>query len=210
LGSRLWVKVYWWIPIFLVFVAVLAAGAWLGALVAGVLCWYVVRELRQRYAVRQLIAVLYAAAVAIGMLCLPVYLIGDTQNGSNTLIVVALASPLSDVLAFFLGNYAGRHRLPSFINDHKAWEGVGGQLIGALLGVWLLGLFVGIPAHWGLGLAIGAASAVGDIANSIVKRRLDIKDWAQTIPGHGGVLDRFSSLSFALATGFVWLVLVSS
>lgn len=56
-------------------------------------------------------------------------------------------------------------------------------------------LATGDNAAWWLILAIGIASAFGDLFNSVAKRQLDIKDWGQTIPGHGGVLDRMSSLS---------------
>ena len=48
-----------------------------------------------------------------------------------------------------------------------------------------------------LGLGVGAAAAVGDLAESAVKRRLGVKDMGQLFPGHGGMLDRLDSVLFA-------------
>ena len=57
-----------------------------------------------------------------------------------------------------------------------------------------------------LAVLIGLASAMGDLINSIVKRRLKIKDWGNTIPGHGGILDRMSSLSFAFIAAYCYML----
>jgi phosphatidate cytidylyltransferase len=205
-GSRLWVKIYWWWPIYAIFVFVLFAG-WPAAVifVSGLLV-QACREWRSRHGSRSLIATIYLAlfALAICQLLSILVFIPDPAAG---VISICLASVLSDICAFFAGSYAGHHPLPRWINPSKSWEGVLGQIIGAFLGLGLASLTSAIDFSWGLALAIGIASATGDILNSIAKRRLDIKDWSQFIPGHGGVLDRFSSLSFALATGYVVLLL---
>ena len=109
-----------------------------------------------------------------------------------------LASVFSDVIAFFFGRYLGRHRLPGWINRGKSWEGVLGQLIGGVLGVFHLGMLFGTQPTLLAGLVIGVASAVGDLVNSIAKRIAGSEDCGSTIPGHGGVIDRFCSLNIAL------------
>ena len=129
--------------------------------------------------------------------------LSDAQS-TTALISICFASVLSDVFAFFAGTYVGKHHLPSFINERKSYEGVVGQIIGAVIGLSVVSLLPRIGFSWPLALGIGFASAVGDIVNSIVKRARNMKDWGDTIPGHGGVLDRFSSLSFAIAAGY-WI-----
>lgn len=112
---------------------------------------------------------------------------------------VAIVSVMSDVIAFFMGNYLGRHPLPQGLNNHKSWEGVIGQIVGAgcggLIAVFLLD--ISLPV-WMM-LLVGIASAIGDLFNSAAKRTLLIKDWGATIPGHGGVMDRLASLSLSIA-----------
>jgi phosphatidate cytidylyltransferase len=73
-----------------------------------------------------------------------------------------------------------------------------GQLIGGIVGALLFSWLLNVPISIAVGMLVGAASAIGDIINSIAKRQLAIKDWGTSIPGHGGVMDRFSSLNMAL------------
>jgi phosphatidate cytidylyltransferase len=128
------------------------------------------------------------------------------NHGKQILLGVAFASVLSDVTAFFMGNYGGRHKLPAAFNDHKSWEGVAGQIIGAFIGITLAKLFLGLPAlDWWVALPVGIGAALGDLLNSFMKRREGVKDWSNFLPGHGGFLDRFASLSFSIALSY-WLI----
>ncbi|MCA9325761.1 phosphatidate cytidylyltransferase [Candidatus Saccharibacteria bacterium] len=204
--SKLWVKVYWWIPIFAVFIAALELGVLAAGIISIFLTLQIVREFWPHRRAAGWYTRTYTATVIVGITTLPFYFTFSQHAVIDSLLVVGFASPLSDVFAFFLGNYAGRHPLPVQINNRKSWEGVLGQIVGALVGVALLALFVDIPANWLLGLGIGLASAFGDIANSVAKRQLAIKDWGDTIPGHGGILDRCASLSVALVVGLVSLL----
>ena len=127
--------------------------------------------------------------------------------GPSLWIAVVLASVLSDVTAFFFGKTMGRHHLPTFFNTHKSYEGVVGQIVGGVVGILITGMLfdVAVPLWWGL--AIGLLSAGGDLANSFTKRKLAIDDWGNTIPGHGGVMDRFASLN-AVLVGMTLLFLI--
>jgi phosphatidate cytidylyltransferase len=69
------------------------------------------------------------------------------------------------------------------------------------------GLPIGpVPAAVG-GALIGAAGQVGDLAESVMKREAGVKDSGRIFPGHGGVLDRFDALVFALPVAWAWLAL---
>ena len=118
--------------------------------------------------------------------------------GPSVWIAVVLASVLSDVTALFFGRTMGRHHLPIFLNNHKSYEGVAGQIIGGIIGIIITAMLFSVAVAWWWGLAIGLLSAAGDLANSFTKRRLAINDWGDTIPGHGGVMDRFASLNAVL------------
>lgn len=196
-ASRLWIKIAWWLPIYGIFLLLCYGTTWVAVPLVILLILQAVREYRRHVShppvVKLYLAffILATAYIAILTIKLPPTL------AIRLLIIVCFCSVLSDVCAFFLGTYASWHKLPTWINPRKAWEGVAGQIIGAFVGASLLWLFADISASWWLILAIGLASAFGDLFNSVAKRELNIKDWAQTIPGHGGILDRLSSLSTA-------------
>lgn len=207
-NSSLFTKILWWIPIFFVFLATLYAGTWLAVLLVLAAYTQGLREFQANHGQKSSIAraymlffMLMAASIALLFLLLP------ATTARYGLIVLCFASVLSDVCAYFFGSYFGKHHLPAWLNNQKSWEGVGGQIVGACVGVLLLTVFVGMDISWWLALGIGVGSAIGDLFNSAAKRSLAIKDWGDTIPGHGGVLDRFSSLS-AAATICLWLLVV--
>lgn len=116
-----------------------------------------------------------------------------------------------DTGAFFAGHFFGRHKLAPRISPGKTWEGVAGGLVlsvGAALifTVWPLGVswYMAIL----LGILIGAAAALGDLAESLIKRQTHVKDSGQFMPGHGGVLDRLDSLLFAVIVVYVFAQLI--
>lgn len=201
-SSSLWVKTYYWIPIFAIFLTILHVqllAAFLVTLWIGMLA---IRELYQLN-VKPWYAVIYTIALLLLTMHLVLFFVYLDQKPAITLLlIVGFSSVLSDVFAYFSGNFIGRHKLPQWINPNKSWEGVAGQLIGAIVGFLLIAPTLDWPPYIILAILIGISSAVGDILNSIVKRRLDIKDWGRTIPGHGGMLDRFASLSCAIATAY--------
>ncbi|GAA4149809.1 phosphatidate cytidylyltransferase [Leifsonia shinshuensis] len=193
LRSSLFVKVVMWIPLFVVFVAAVAGGFTTGLLLGvglasvGAVEWFRRDRARRTW--------WYLALFAASCAAWPI----STANLAPALwMTYCLSSVFSDVMAFFFGRYLGRHRLPDWINRGKSWEGVFGQLIGGVLGVLHLGMIFGTEPPLLAGLVIGAASAAGDLVNSVAKRIVGVEDWGSTIPGHGGVIDRFCSLNVAL------------
>jgi phosphatidate cytidylyltransferase len=116
-----------------------------------------------------------------------------------------------DTGAFFAGHFWGKHKLAPHISPGKTWEGVFGGLIFALAaGV----LFVSLPLHvsWYLGallgLLTGVAGILGDLAESLLKRQMHVKDSGKFFPGHGGMLDRIDSLLFGVLVVYLFALLI--
>lgn len=142
----------------------------------------------------------------IAFLHLPL-LISSQQNETEILILLAVTASLSDVGAFFFGKFWGIHRLPTLINNKKSWEGVFGQIVGAFIGILLLKIFIFSEINILWFLPIGLGSAIGDMYNSFLKREAGIKNWSNTLPGHGGFTDRFASLAFSTVLFYYFTIL---
>ncbi len=122
----------------------------------------------------------------------------ELPGGVGVLLVLGLATALSDVGAFVVGKAFGRHKLSPTISPNKTWEGVAGNLLGAYAGAWLMSFalpeqvrtvaLVVLPAV----LAVGAVW--GDLVESLIKREYGTKDTGAWLPGFGGLLDRVDSL----------------
>jgi phosphatidate cytidylyltransferase len=112
-----------------------------------------------------------------------------------------------DTAAYAVGKTLGRHKLCPKISPGKTVEGAVGGLLGAVLLTAGLGSWFGLPVRHGLilGAAMGIAGQVGDVFESIIKRRAGVKDSGAILPGHGGILDRFDSLLFNAPLAFFYL-----
>lgn len=112
-----------------------------------------------------------------------------------------------DTAAFFSGRYLGRHRLAPLISPAKTWEGaIGGFALSMLATLLCTVVPLGVPWYLAvaLGLLIGIAAILGDLAESLIKRQSKVKDSGQIMPGHGGLLDRIDSLLFAVIVVFLF------
>jgi phosphatidate cytidylyltransferase len=122
-------------------------------------------------------------------------------NYRPILLMVLLTTELNDIFAYITGHLFGKRKMAKVTSPNKTLEGALGALIlTTLLVVWLGGyVFSGTALdQWylllPLGLMIGSLGQLGDLMMSSIKRDLGVKDIGQSIPGHGGVLDRFDSL----------------
>jgi len=134
--------------------------------------------------------------VAVGMAGL-MWLRDLPDSGLSLFLFVLFAIWATDIGAYAAGRSIGGPKLAPRISPKKTWAGlIGGMVASALFG-WLVALAFG-AARPDIALAVGAATAVvgqaGDLFESAVKRRYNVKDSGQLIPGHGGILDRIDGL----------------
>jgi phosphatidate cytidylyltransferase len=136
-------------------------------------------------------------------------LLRDTESDGRSWAYLAVLSTFAvDTAAYFTGRAIGRHKLAPSISPKKTWEGFfGGWAAGFAAAVALGYAFDLGVTPWKLsllGLLLPPAAALGDLAESAMKRRMHIKDASELIPGHGGVLDRLDSILFTFALVYVF------
>jgi len=108
---------------------------------------------------------------------------------------------VSDSIAYIIGTNFGKHQLFKRISPKKSWEGFVGGLIFTIASSFVFAYYFSNISlyHWiGIATVITIFSTLGDLIESLIKRILGIKDSGHVIPGHGGFLDRFDSLLFAI------------
>jgi phosphatidate cytidylyltransferase len=136
-------------------------------------------------------------------------------TGQFYCLYLIAVTKFSDMGAYLTGSLIGRHLMSPHISAKKTWEGFFGALGFALL--CSLGLFKLMPDHlsklsWTdatvLGLVLGFAAVIGDLAESIIKRSTGVKDSGNLLPGIGGALDLIDSLLFTAPLLFFYLRLV--
>jgi len=131
--------------------------------------------------------------------------------GTDTLFIVVIGVIANDMAAYFTGTAMGRTPLRDWISPAKSIEGLIGGTIGTFFAVVLVGMQSTTWNSFGdwflLALVISVMAPLGDLAESMFKRNLNIKDFGTVLRGHGGVLDRFDSLLFVLPAAY-YLTLV--
>lgn len=151
--------------------------------------------------------VLVAGLVILGAAWLALCRLHGAPQGPHLVLFLLLLIWTADIAAFFTGRRWGKAKLAPVLSPGKTWAGVQGAGVGAAaLGLALgLGLGLSPPALLGalvLCLATALISVVGDLFESLLKRRRGLKDSGCLLPGHGGLLDRIDSL-LAAAPFFV-------
>lgn len=116
-----------------------------------------------------------------------------------------------DSMAYVSGSLLGKHKIASKISPAKSWEGlIGGTIFAVIMGIINAVLFQEISMFNWIVIALITVifGTIGDFFESKLKREIGIKDSGNILPGHGGLLDRFDSLLFAIPPVFVWLSLI--
>jgi phosphatidate cytidylyltransferase len=133
--------------------------------------------------------------------------------GLAWLVVIVAITWMTDSAAYLGGRAFGKRKLAPTLSPGKTIEGaISGAIVGGITGILLsaaLGLSLPLYAAAVFGLLISSMGQVGDLAESLIKRDLGIKDMGNLIPGHGGILDRIDALLFTLPTGFYLMLLAS-
>lgn len=140
-------------------------------------------------------------------LCLSLLvLLFQTEQGAAKVLIVILMAVGNDTFGYFAGVLFGKHPMAPRISPKKTWEGFAGSMIGSMvLAAVLVALLLGDPWWHGLVLAFFLVwvAALGDFAESMVKREIGVKDMGTLLPGHGGVMDRIDSIVFVAPVGYV-------
>lgn len=145
---------------------------------------------------------------------------GGLSYAQTVLYILMLFIPpvFSDTLAYFWGRKFGRTKLAPVISPKKTVAGSVAGIVaggaGAVILWWVMssvgsGQFVlatGAAAYAGMGASLAVLSQIGDLAASYLKRSVDLKDFGNLLPGHGGVMDRIDSTMFIMP--LVWLFAV--
>lgn len=135
-------------------------------------------------------------------------------DGRNWVFLALFATFAYDTAAYFTGRTLGRHKMAPRVSPGKTWEGVAGGVIGAVL----VSLFftldspLGLPVTWGhalvLGLLVSFFGQIGDLMESAFKRYTSVKDSGNSLPGHGGFLDRLDSIVFSGLVVYYYVIWV--
>jgi len=189
-------------------------GAVLTAAVLGSLIWYLLRPPVGHPT--QSWAVTVGASLWLGWLLSHFVLLRELSPifglgiGTRWLVVTFLATWVNDSAAYFVGKAVGRRPFAPYLSPKKTWEGTVGGWIGGVAATLLLGHWL-VDLPWLHGLALGAlvatAAPLGDLAKSMVKRQMGVKDFSALIPGHGGMFDRIDSLLFVAPVVYYYVIL---
>jgi phosphatidate cytidylyltransferase len=133
------------------------------------------------------------------------------DDGAWRVLTFVVVVVCSDVGGYAAGVLAGRHPMAPSVSPKKSWEGFAGSALACVVG-GALAVVLALGGRWWVGALLGAATVLaatlGDLAESMIKRDLGIKDMGDILPGHGGVMDRLDSLVVAAPVAWVLLALL--
>ncbi len=132
------------------------------------------------------------------------------EHGSMMTLLFCGALWGGDIAAMYVGRYLGRHPMAPAVSPGKTWEGALGGMVSCLVvvttGVWLMALPMTVYQSLLFGLLISCTAQIGDLAESLFKRYIGVKDSGSLIPGHGGLLDRLDSFFLAAPPAAYFLI----
>ncbi|AXG98382.1 phosphatidate cytidylyltransferase [Deinococcus wulumuqiensis] len=132
----------------------------------------------------------------------------DGEQGLLYFTLPLLATFAADIGGFFAGHFFGRRKLAPEVSPGKTVEGAVGGLVFSFVVVLVVSQSAGIwtPLEAFLySILVASASQLGDLSESLIKRALRTKDSGNSLPGHGGFLDRLDSLMFAVPATYLFL-----
>jgi CDP-diglyceride synthetase len=139
-------------------------------------------------------------------------LILGLRDGIGLLLGVVLCAVAYDIFGYLAGRRFGRRHIAPSISPNKTAEGLLAGMIGSVVIGFVL---VGSISPWGrlsalaLGVVVAVMAPLGDLCESLLKRDLGVKDLGGLLPGHGGVLDRFDAMLFALPAVYYLIKLLN-
>ncbi len=139
------------------------------------------------------------------------------DGGEYFILVAFVLSMVADSGAYFVGRSLGKHKLAPVVSPKKTVEGAIGGMIVNILGMMLYTFilsecfgFTQVNYFYAAiyGILGAAASIIGDLTLSVVKRQVGIKDYGNLFPGHGGILDRFDSTMMVAPLAEILILLI--
>ncbi len=134
--------------------------------------------------------------------------LGEIAVGASIFVILNVA--INDTMALVFGRMFGKHKFRPVLSPKKTWEGVFGGIFSATvvgyLAQPLIPQFTTTEAA-GIAILLAIIGTMGDLMLSALKRDLNLKDWSQMLPGHGGILDRVDSF-ILVAPATYWLLLM--
>lgn len=130
------------------------------------------------------------------------------DDGPMRVVAWLLLVVASDTGGYAVGVLFGKHPMAPSVSPAKSWEGFSGSVlaciaVGTMMVVW------GLDGDWWAGVVLGVcmamAATLGDLAESLLKRDIGVKDMGNLLPGHGGIMDRLDSI--ALSAPVAWILL---
>jgi len=140
-------------------------------------------------------------------------LLAKPDDGAWRILVTLLAVVLSDTGGYVAGVLFGKHPMAPSISPKKSWEGFAGSILATAVGSAVLtALMIDLTPWKGavFGVVVSAAAVLGDLAESLIKRDLGVKDMSSLLPGHGGLMDRLDSILFAVPTAYLLLSVLAA
>ena len=131
-----------------------------------------------------------------------VYIRDFGETGKYIYFLIFIGAWITDIFAYFVGVFFGKHKLIEDVSPKKTIEGSIGGIVFCALGYLTMGLivdkFFGCNANYLFlavsGVIMSVISQIGDLIMSVIKRHYGIKDFGKLFPGHGGMLDRIDSI----------------
>ena len=138
------------------------------------------------------------------------------ENGVFFVAAPFVMAFMSDTGAYLVGCAIGKHKLCPVISPKKTVEGLFGGFLGSIVGMLIYGLvlrhFFGFTVNYLYAVLYGVlgsgAGTFGDLMFSVIKRQTGIKDYGKLLPGHGGILDRFDSVTIVAPLAEVLLLIL--
>jgi phosphatidate cytidylyltransferase len=135
----------------------------------------------------------------------------DPELRADTVVLVLAVAWVADTGAYFAGRFLGKAKLYEAVSPKKTWAGAWGGLAGSLAGAVVVKL---VSAHWLswadvvlIAIPGGILGQLGDLAESLLKRSVNVKDSGTLLPGHGGLLDRIDAVLFIAPYTYAYLLL---
>ena len=162
------------------------------------------------------VAITFVAGILIPFLLSALVRIRIMENGVFFIAAPFVMAFLPDTGAYLIGCAFGKHKLCPNISPKKTVEGLFGGFLGGIVGMVAYGLvlqyFFGFTVNYLFAVIYGVLGAgfatFGDLMFSVIKRQTGIKDYGKLLPGHGGILDRFDSVTIVAPLAEVLLLIL--